>query len=85
MEANYREINSERDQTDSVSGVARDVVDYPDDEIENANRDANSEVHQMQPVSGIVRAVAQPLVPITREINNKRSQNGKLLCFDVNY
>ena len=84
MEANDREVNSEGDQTDSVSGILRDVIEYLDNELVTANRDANSEVHQTQPVSGIARDAVPPLAPVTRQINSNNSQNGRSLCLDVN-
>ena len=83
MEASNREVNSEGHQTYPVSGIVRDVIDYPDDEIETANRDADSDVHQTQPVAGIVRDVAQPLAPIIRQTNSNTSQSGRSLCLDI--
>ena len=87
MDATNQEVNSEGiveyQGLRAVSGIVREVIDYPDDEIETANRDANSEVHQTQPVSGIVREAIQPLAPIIRQTNSNTSQSGKLLCLDI--
>ena len=86
MDATNQEVNSEGivqfQGFRAVAGIVRDVIDYPDDEIETANRDANSEVHQTQPVSGIVREAIQPLATIIRQANSNTSQSGKSLCLE---